>query len=905
MLAGVGKTVLSTKGTNYLRSAVVKFLEQDLTMQEVGVAFVYCDHKLNDVQQHEFFICAIIRQLIERKQIMPEYAQTLYKNHIRTQSRPTSDEYLTLLQDVGEEYSEVYILIDALDECINKDREMIWNELLIDLKENVQNLRLLCTSRDIDSTETALSESTCIEIRASDGDMRAYIQGQIKSSHSLVRICRQDTSLENEILQVVVAKAEGMFLAAKLHVNALASKKHARAVRKALDTLPKDIDDIYDRTMERVQLHRQRDLAMQTLTWIVYATRPLAIEEVQQAIAIDDLDPDDAYITEDLLTPPDVIASVCAGLIKVDRESSVIRLVHKTTHEYFDRKGAQHFPGAKLHIGMSCLNYLSLALIEKDPNAGFENLWIRYQLKLYKYVGENLAHHLRGETDRRLLDLASQILMHPRIEYNYLSTRIVSSYFTAKLRNWDAPGGFCGIHFAALLGLESIIKHFMEDSTINIDLKDGDGRTPLWYASANGEYVVVKLLLEIDKIDINSKERYGQTPLWTAASEGHEEVVRLLLDMDNIDINSRDDEGQTPLRAAAEEGHEGVVKLLLEMDDVDNYSLDGNFRTALEVAATAGHEGVVKLLLESGAKSSDINSALIMAADKKHEPVVELLLENGADINTRTSKGERALMSAARRGHEPVVRLLLEKGADINLMTEKGKTALMFAARRGHESVVKLLLESGADINSITKEGRTTLILAARKGHEPVVKLLLENGADINSRGEEGETALILAAAEGHGDVVKLLLEQDVDINSMTRSDQGDKALILAAMKGHEDIVELLLERGADIDLMTEKGETVLTLAAAEGQKDVVKLLLEKGIADINTRAVFGFKALIMAIHQGHKAVVELLLLEKSVADLNEMTDHGNLALSLAAEKGHEAIIKLLLEIGKADEHEG
>jgi Cdc6-like AAA superfamily ATPase len=196
--------------TNYLRSAVVKFLEQDLATQKVGVAFVYCDHKSNDVQQHEYFICAIIRQLIERKQILPEYAQTLYENHITTQSRPTPDEYLSLLQSLSKEHSEVYVLIDALDECINKDREMIWNKLLIDLRENVNNLRLLCTSRDMDVMGTALSESTCIEIRASDGDMRVYLQGQIQSSHSLVRICRDDTSLENEILQVVVAKAEGM-----------------------------------------------------------------------------------------------------------------------------------------------------------------------------------------------------------------------------------------------------------------------------------------------------------------------------------------------------------------------------------------------------------------------------------------------------------------------------------------------------------------------------------------------------------------------------------------------------------------------------------------------------------------------------------------------------------------------
>jgi Cdc6-like AAA superfamily ATPase len=196
--------------TNYLRSAVVKFLEQDLATQKVGVAFIYCDHKSNVDQQHDYFISAIIRQLIEGKQMMPECVRTLYENHLRTRSKPSSDEYLSLLQSLSKEYSEVYVLIDGLDECINKDGEMIWNKLLIDLKKYVNNLRLLCTSRDMDVTETALSESTCIQIRASDGDMKLYIQGQIQSSLALAALCRRDTVLENEVLETVVAEAEGM-----------------------------------------------------------------------------------------------------------------------------------------------------------------------------------------------------------------------------------------------------------------------------------------------------------------------------------------------------------------------------------------------------------------------------------------------------------------------------------------------------------------------------------------------------------------------------------------------------------------------------------------------------------------------------------------------------------------------
>jgi hypothetical protein len=117
---------------------------------------------------------------------------------------------LNLLQSLSNEFSELYVVIDALDECIDKNGEMIWKDLLTSLKKFATNLRLLYTSRHIDGIGRAAPGFTCIEICASDADMRAYIQAQIKSKSFLSKFCQQDTNLQNDILEVVVSKAEGM-----------------------------------------------------------------------------------------------------------------------------------------------------------------------------------------------------------------------------------------------------------------------------------------------------------------------------------------------------------------------------------------------------------------------------------------------------------------------------------------------------------------------------------------------------------------------------------------------------------------------------------------------------------------------------------------------------------------------
>ena len=53
------------------------------------------------------------------------------------------------------------------------------------------------------------------------------------------------------------------------------------------------------------------------------------------------------------------IVSVCARLVTIDEESGIIRLVHYTTQEYFERTQSQWFPDAQTNITTICVSYLS------------------------------------------------------------------------------------------------------------------------------------------------------------------------------------------------------------------------------------------------------------------------------------------------------------------------------------------------------------------------------------------------------------------------------------------------------------------------------------------------------------------------------------------------------------------
>jgi hypothetical protein len=82
--------------------------------------------------------------------------------------------------------------------------------------------------------------------------------------------------------------------------------------------------------MERI--NRQKEgfqlLANNVLLWITCAKRPLTTIELQHAIAVEIDEPE---LDEDNLPDIDDLISVCAGLVTIDKESNIIRLVHYTT----------------------------------------------------------------------------------------------------------------------------------------------------------------------------------------------------------------------------------------------------------------------------------------------------------------------------------------------------------------------------------------------------------------------------------------------------------------------------------------------------------------------------------------------------------------------------------------------
>ncbi|KAJ8059722.1 hypothetical protein OCU04_011367 [Sclerotinia nivalis] len=154
-------------------------------------------------------------------------------------------------------------------------------------------------------------------------------------------------------------------------MEAIASELRISRVKKALTGLPNVLDSSYDDAMKRImegQDANRKNLAMNILMWLSCAKRPLTVRELQHAMAIMELDPDEDELDEDDFYDQDLLLTVCAGLVVVDPESGIIRLCHSTLQEYFERHRSKFFADADVLITRACIRYLSLDDLKEPEN---------------------------------------------------------------------------------------------------------------------------------------------------------------------------------------------------------------------------------------------------------------------------------------------------------------------------------------------------------------------------------------------------------------------------------------------------------------------------------------------------------------------------------------------------------
>ncbi|GIJ89202.1 hypothetical protein Asppvi_008132 [Aspergillus pseudoviridinutans] len=930
-----GATLLCTglpgTGKTNLASAVIDYLQEKRGEDaSVGVAFLYCRAGNHELRKPVDLLWSLLRQFVQKSpKVLPETLQLFYECYkLQKPPRLAIEDVSKAMQIMVSEYSRAFVVIDALDECDWKNDELHTFLDVISALQAQTGLNLLATSRHAFDTKSRFQDCLSLTIRASDEDIRLYLQNHMTR---LPPFARDNPHFLDHIKDNIVQASNGVFLLARLDLSCLENSLSTEEINAVLEqiraTRPNGLTetDVLDsiaracsRAIDKIkrQAEGARNLAQRILEWLSCARAPLKLSELKQALVSEFT----AMEEKEAVPAAEDIVSVCAGLVTVDIEADTVSFLHRIIHEHFEQNWRLYFPNAEDNLTRVCITHLMKTFRSEPSHAKDESEECSQQNAFTIYAAKTWGHHARASLTDATEDWVLQFLRSDAAVAG--SCRAMSLWGGTQL---DNP---CGVHLAAYFGLEKAMAALLKDGR-SPDTKALCGKTALLWAAEMGHEAVVALLLKELKesgVQIECKDsEHGQTPLICAARNGHGNIVKLLLEHG---ANPEPKDGifnQTALSWAVKNGHTQVAKLLLDYNAQIPCSRVEFDPKCLRGSEAGLHDAFVQEFLAG--------TPLISAAWNGHESVVLLLLEHGCDPETRDSIfGQTALSWAAWKGQEGVVRILLEKQASTDTLDKLEMTPLHYAALNGHATVVRQLLESGADIECRHDDfDCTPLSLAAWTGRQAVVQLLLDKGADL-----QGGRALEWALDNGPEISLRFLIKgmeyrrdpascTQSDLERMMPGDEHLKALPLLCLGRFDlwqmeemffsmmyrlpvlwgvwsrqgDIVKLLMEKGASIPLEQgiESDKTVLAIAAERGFETLVSVLIEQG-ADIEVRdAVIGKTPLHFAAENGHDGVVKILLDNGADIEAQDIL-FGQTPLLWAAEKGHTAVVKLLLDRG-------
>ena len=490
-----------------------------------------------------------------------------------------------------------------------------------------------------------------------------------------------------------------------------------------------ELEDAYSTTIERIKAQGgdKSRLGIATLMWISHAERPMRVDELCHALAVDLGSKD---FNADNIPSISTLVGCCQGLVTVDKEGSTVRLIHFTLQEYLS---ASPDIFSKPHSAMAeiCLTYLNSEQVKSIRADIFPNI---PDTPFLKYCSLYWGVHAK----RELSDCARSLALELFKEYHdHISIKLLLAERLNldrwDLRDFDSGYPFSGLHCASFFGICDLVSALIGMECYDINKVGFWEHTPPAWAALNGHEEVVKLLLERGEVDLNKPDNFGNTPLSQAAYGGHEGVVKILLEQEDVYPDMPDRYGRTPLSHAAGCGHEGVVTILLRREEVNLNKLTSWDRTPLSYAAMGGHEGVVKVLLGREEVNPDNpgtngRTPLSYAAGDGHAAVVNILLGHEEVNPHKLDNTDRTpLAHAAQKGHKDVVKLLFAyEEANPDKPDTWGLTLLWHAAASGDEGAAKILLEREEfNPDKPDSDGRTLLSYAASNGHEGVVKILL------------------------------------------------------------------------------------------------------------------------------------------------------------------------------------
>ena len=205
-IPGCGKTILSS-------TIIQRTISGYQAHADIAVLYFYFDFNDPAKQQPENLVRSLIDQLFSRCTHMPSGLESLYSSCTNGKRQPQASELFKTLHEMMGGFTQTYVVLDALDECLERTKLLTQLEEIADWKD--VKVHMLVTSRrekDIEESIVPLGNDerrVCIQSRLVDHDIRTYIRHRLRTDRDLKR-WREKSEVQLEVEKRLMDQANGM-----------------------------------------------------------------------------------------------------------------------------------------------------------------------------------------------------------------------------------------------------------------------------------------------------------------------------------------------------------------------------------------------------------------------------------------------------------------------------------------------------------------------------------------------------------------------------------------------------------------------------------------------------------------------------------------------------------------------
>lgn len=313
-LPGAGKSVLAAKAVSIIHDSLSKMC-----------CYFFCNWGDPTKRSAASIVSTITSQLARRSpQFLAKVTNLRLNGYKLAQSLSLVWQELVLdnLDCVSE---ELFIVLDGLDECDEKQRQAVIEIIISESPERSRRISWLIFSRYLPEIANFFESKITLEPGDNAEDITAYIEQRVNKSRLL-----SDHRVRTQVTAALHKEARGIFLWVKLILQELEQQWTLAGVTATLQSLPLGMESLYNRILETLD-HVLKDerirIASAIFGWIACAARPMSVDELTHAVqwSLPDIG--------ELLNLNAIVQKDCGALVSVST-TSLVQFIHHTVHQF-------------------------------------------------------------------------------------------------------------------------------------------------------------------------------------------------------------------------------------------------------------------------------------------------------------------------------------------------------------------------------------------------------------------------------------------------------------------------------------------------------------------------------------------------------------------------------------------